>query len=77
MGIGQDEQEVKKAGLDEIIIEIASTLDDFGIEMIMKIINEIYYSGEMSEDLNRSIFVELPKNRRENVSDLCSENQLN
>lgn len=45
------------------VIEILKALEDFGIDMIRGTVNEIYNSVDIPEDLSRSIFLELPKNR--------------
>ena len=36
-------------------------LEDFGIDTMREIINEIYDSGTIPEDLSKSIFIALPK----------------
>lgn len=51
----------KATGPDGIVIEMLAALDDFCIDKITDIINEIYNSGYISEDLNRSIFIALLK----------------
>lgn len=38
-----------------------STLNDFEMDDIREILNEIYNSGSISEDLTKSILVALPK----------------
>ena len=37
-------------------------LEDFGIDTMTEIINELYDSGTIPEDLSKSIFIALPKN---------------
>lgn len=44
----------KAAKPDEIVIEMLLALDDFRINKITEILNEIYDSGEIGEDLNRA-----------------------
>ena len=51
----------KAAGPDGIVTEMLTALDDFGIKKITELINEIYNSGEIPEELSRSIFIALPK----------------
>ena len=45
----------KTAGPDEIVIEMLTALEEFGIEKLTDLVNEIYDSGDIPEDL-RSIF---------------------
>lgn len=47
--------------LDGIVIKMLSNFRQFRINRITEIINKIYNSGEMPEDLSRSIFVVMPK----------------
>ena len=52
----------KAAGPDGTVVEmIEAALDDFGIDTMTEIINEIYDSGTIPEDLSKSIFIALPK----------------
>ena len=51
----------KAAGPDGIVTEMVTALDDFGIEKLTEVTNEIYESGEIPEDLSKSIFIALPK----------------
>ena len=51
----------KTAGPDKIVIEMVTALEDFGIEKVTEVINEIYNTGEIPEDLSKSIFIALPK----------------
>ena len=53
----------KAAGPDEIMTEMIMALDEFGIEKLTEVINEIYDSGEIPEELSKSIFIALPKNQ--------------
>ena len=54
----------KAAGPDNIVIEMINALEEFGIEKLTEIINEIYEKGEIPTDLSRSIFIALPKRPR-------------
>ena len=54
----------KAMGLDGISIEIIPSLDDLGVDVITKLINMIYDTGEIPEDLTKSIFIALPKKSR-------------
>ena len=49
----------KAAGPDEITTEMIVALDDFGIEKMTQVANQIYDSGTIPEDLSKSIFVAL------------------
>ncbi len=51
----------KAAGPDDIVVEMLTSLEEFGIEKLTEIVNEIYDSGEIPEDLSKSIFIALPK----------------
>ena len=51
----------KAAGPDGIVVEMIEALEDFGIDTMTEIINEIYDSGTIPEDLSKSIFIALPK----------------
>lgn len=43
------------------LIEIITAGDEFGIDKITDIKNSIYDCGDIPEDINKSIFIELPK----------------
>ncbi|XP_037794114.1 uncharacterized protein LOC119589587 [Penaeus monodon] len=51
----------KAAGPDKIVTEMIVPLEEFGIEKLTDVINEIYDSGEFPEELSKSIFIALPK----------------
>ena len=51
----------KASGPDEITVEQINGLEEFGIEKLIFILNEIYDSEEIPEDLSKSIFITLPK----------------
>ena len=51
----------KATGPDEISAEMLEALDDYGLEKLTELINEIYDSGDIPEDLSKSIFIALPK----------------
>ena len=51
----------KARGPDGIVIEIIEALDDFGIEKLTIMANEIYDTGKIPQDLSKSIFIALPK----------------
>lgn len=44
----------KAAKPDGIVVEMLLVLDNFRINKIAEILNEIYGSGEIAEDLNRA-----------------------
>ena len=51
----------KAAGPDEIVTKMITSLEEYGVNKVTDIINEIYGTGEKQEDLSRSIFITLPK----------------
>ena len=51
----------KATGPNEIAVEQIKGLEEFGIEKLTLILNEIYDSGEIPEDLSKSIFIALAK----------------
>ena len=46
----------KAAGPDGVVMEIIVALEDFGINKLTEILNEVYYSGEIPDDLSKSVF---------------------
>ena len=51
----------KAGGPDEIVTEMITSLEEYGDSKVTHIINEIYGTGEIPEDLCRSVFIALPK----------------
>ncbi|CAF1635495.1 unnamed protein product, partial [Adineta ricciae] len=51
----------KATGPDGISIEMIHCLDELGVKVMTKLINKIYDTGEIPEDLTKSIFIALPK----------------
>ena len=51
----------KAAGPNNITIEILAALDDWGIDFITILLNQIYDSGEILKEMYKSIFIMLPK----------------
>jgi hypothetical protein len=51
----------KSPGPDEIVVEQIKCLDEFGFDKVTDILNEIYDSGEIPDELTKSIFIALPK----------------
>ncbi|GFO16219.1 RNA-directed DNA polymerase from mobile element jockey-like [Plakobranchus ocellatus] len=52
----------KATGPDDIpLVKIIKALDNLGIDLTTKILNAIYYSGRIPEDLCKSVFIVLPK----------------
>lgn len=45
-------------------MKMMAGLDEFGINKVIELINEIYNSGEVLEELNRSIFYSIVKEIR-------------
>ncbi|XP_037776725.1 uncharacterized protein LOC119573587 [Penaeus monodon] len=48
------------AGPNEVVTEMIVVLEDFGIEKLTEVLNEVYDSGQIP-DLSKSIFIALPK----------------
>ena len=48
-------------GPDGIVIEMIKALDDFGIDKLTIMANEIYDTVKIPQDLSKSIFLALPK----------------
>lgn len=48
---------------DEIVIEMLTALYNLGANKVTKVLNEIYESSEILEELSRSIFMLLPRNQ--------------
>ena len=51
----------KALGPDSINIELLEAVEEFGVDQITKIFNNIYETGQIPEDLSKSIFIALPK----------------
>lgn len=51
-------------------MDIPRTLDSFGIDKYIEMLNERYDCGEMPEDLSRSIFIAMPMKPRTNKCEL-------
>ena len=51
----------KAAGPDEVVMEMTVALEDFGIQKLAEMLNEVYDSRDIPEDLSKSIFIALPK----------------
>ena len=51
----------KATGPDGIAAEMIQSLDELGVDVFTKLINKIYDTGEIPEDLTKSIFIALPK----------------
>ena len=51
----------KAAGPDGIFAEMIQSLNELGVHVMTKLINKIYDTGEIREDLTKSIFIALPK----------------
>ena len=51
----------KAAGPDEIVTEMITSLEEYGVSKVTDIINEIYDTGEIPEDLCRPFFIALSK----------------
>ena len=51
----------KAPGLDGITVEHIETLEEFGIEKLTLLLNEVYDTGLIPSDMSKSIFIALPK----------------
>lgn len=51
----------KVARPDKIVVETISALGDLGIDKITEIVNEVYDSIEIPEELIKTIFTMIPK----------------
>ena len=51
----------KATGLDGLSIELIEALEEYGIEKVTTLLNEIYDTGQIPVDMSRSIFIALPK----------------
>src|SRR5438132_2934694 len=51
----------KACGPDNIYAELLQATDEFGIDKITEIANDMYNSGNIPEDLSKSIYIALPK----------------
>ena len=60
-GSNRQNEKGKATGPDNIPIEIIVALEDLGIDLTTKLINAIYDSDTIPEDLCKSVFIVLPK----------------
>lgn len=51
----------KATGPDGISVELLEALDSFGLAIMTDLLNDIYNSGKLPEDLYKSVFIALPK----------------
>ena len=51
----------KATGPDGLSIELIEALEEYGIEKVTTLLNEIYDTGQIAVDISRSIFIALPK----------------
>ena len=56
----------KAPGADGITTEIIKILDDFGIDKLLDLYNNMYNTGHIPEELLRSIFITIPKKQKAN-----------
>ena len=50
----------KAVGPDQISAEVIKALDEVGIDVLCEMLNEIYNTGIIPQEMSKSIFVELP-----------------
>lgn len=68
---GQHFSNIRNAtGRDEIVIEILRALDDFRIIIFIEMRNEINDSGEITEDLRKSVLIAIMKKNSANEYEL-------
>ena len=48
-------------GPDGIFVEMIQSLDELSVDAITNLVNKIYDTGEIPEDLTKSIFIAIPK----------------
>ena len=65
----------KATGPDNISIEMIAALENFGIVQLTTILNQIYETRNIPEDLLKSIFVTLPKKAWHNRLQTSQDNQ--
>ena len=51
----------KAPGPDNLVIEEIAALGDFGVDILTRMLNDIYNTGYLPHDLKKSIFIPLPK----------------
>ena len=51
----------KAVGPDNVPIEFITALEETGVEEVTKLLNIIYETGKLLEDLTKSVFIALPK----------------
>ena len=51
----------KALGLDGIATEVIEAFEEFGVDILYALLNEIYNTGIILEDMSKSIFIALPK----------------
>ena len=51
----------KAAGPDDLPFELIAALDELGIKSVTKLVNNIYDTGTIPEDMKRSVYIALPK----------------
>ena len=54
----------KAAKPDEIVTEMITSLEESGVSKVTDILNEIYDTGEIPEDICITIFIALPQETR-------------
>ena len=51
----------KAPGPDEVVTEMITALDEAGIDLVHRLVSKIYDTGDIPEDMVKSVFVTLPK----------------
>ncbi|ELU12394.1 hypothetical protein CAPTEDRAFT_212104 [Capitella teleta] len=60
----------KATGADGVAVEMFSALEDLGVQKLTNILNKIYDTGNIPEDLLKSVFIALPKKPASSEADL-------
>ncbi|GFS15743.1 LINE-1 retrotransposable element ORF2 protein [Elysia marginata] len=51
----------KATGPDGVAVEMIEALEEYWVEMLTSLLNEIYDTGEIPADISRSVIIALPK----------------
>ena len=55
----------------QVAIELLQALDGFGVDQITKFLNDIFDTGQLPENLIKSIFITHPKKAEAVANDFC------
>ena len=57
----QNSKTGKTAGPDEVIVEMLTALEEEGVDLLWKLFNIIYETGQISTEMLKSVFIVIPK----------------